>query len=309
MAALRGGEGPGRKGPPSVSTSSPLLAPPQHDDVWHHNQPSSADGVVHPLNPPGFVWVCQMLTAVLAGLSLFVVLVVALQTGGGLDECAVTVETQTAKVKELQLSPKLLLGTSEVVIIASIAVHSAGSQRGGGVSFDPYHSFLGLCLLVFYWGGFGFTTFFKYLLGDAICSPQGRPNSVSGHSHFYTFYFLTLPHLALDAFHRREHKPMSPVYLARHLAFWGPCYALFVALVAVQARRTYALGFHTPRQIVYGVAWGLVDAALWVRLFHALYHDPGGSKLVRNRWLLTLCAMWCLSGCTLACVANGVGDV
>eukprot|EP01061_Rhynchopus_euleeides_P018726 TRINITY_DN3091_c0_g1_i1.p1 TRINITY_DN3091_c0_g1~~TRINITY_DN3091_c0_g1_i1.p1 ORF type:complete len:292 (+),score=78.98 TRINITY_DN3091_c0_g1_i1:289-1164(+) len=166
------------------------------------------------------------------------------------DLCMMNATERAAATAQWFYAAPLFM-VSEAIIVLCLATHVLAGQED---SSDPYtHAYLSLCTLVAYQAFAGLIVFLKHVLADSLCNTV--PNSVSGHTHFYIFYALTLPRLAVEG-----HKPRC----RKHTAFWFMCYTSLVMLCVFQSYRTLVYGFHTIRQIAYGAVVSLGGTAIWM---------------------------------------------
>eukprot|EP01061_Rhynchopus_euleeides_P018727 TRINITY_DN3091_c0_g1_i2.p1 TRINITY_DN3091_c0_g1~~TRINITY_DN3091_c0_g1_i2.p1 ORF type:complete len:255 (+),score=36.20 TRINITY_DN3091_c0_g1_i2:246-1010(+) len=136
------------------------------------------------------------------------------------DLCMMNATERAAATAQWFYAAPLFM-VSEAIIVLCLATHVLAGQED---SSDPYtHAYLSLCTLVAYQAFAGLIVFLKHVLADSLCNTV--PNSVSGHTHFYIFYALTLPRLAVEG-----HKPRC----RKHTAFWFMCYTSLVMLCVFQ---------------------------------------------------------------------------
>ncbi len=97
--------------------------------------------------------------------------------------------------------------------------------------------------------------------------------SVSGHFSFFFFYGVSLPYLALTllpydnarlAF-RSILSPKSTFHFK--LALLSLCYAVFLFGGLYTLTQTWSWGYHSMRQIIYGVAFGLASHLVLRKIF------------------------------------------
>ncbi|EGG14185.1 hypothetical protein DFA_11954 [Cavenderia fasciculata] len=115
----------------------------------------------------------------------------------------------------------------------------------------------------------------KYILNDTMCHKD--PNSISGHFLYHIFFALAIPYwfISVGRLYYKDNqllsssspntKPSSVVL--RHefkflknliLSGWMPIlmislYIIYLVLSYMNLEKTYVLGYHSPRQILYGV--------------------------------------------------------
>ena len=167
------------------------------------------------------------------------------------DVCILSREERDAATKQWILPASPLFVVSELIIALCLCAHVAAGHVDMS---DPFtHLYLSTCTLLAYVAFAGAVVFLKYMLNDTLCNTH--PNSVSGHTHFYIFYALALPRLAVEG-----HKAKC----RKHTVFWVMCYCSVLFLSLFQSYRTLAYGFHTVRQIVYGSFVSLVATMLWM---------------------------------------------
>lgn len=97
----------------------------------------------------------------------------------------------------------------------------------------------------------------KAPLGDFNCAGRHPfyPNGVSGHYCYFIFVTLSAPHLARVLL-------SSSTFAPRFLTLPSAAFATFYAIGApATLYRTYAHGYHSPRQIVLGSALGIASHA------------------------------------------------
>ena len=179
----------------------------------------------------------------------------ALGLGPWLDHCHIDRSALVNPGPEWDFRHILFLRGSQVLVLTYLLELTL---RGGA-----WRSLL-LCTatLTWYFSSVLVLRALRVVLGDWNCLP--KPNSVSGHNHMYVFWLLTLPLLtAVERGAARAPRDFSP---AVHLG-----YPLYVVCLCFQMHRTYFEGFHTPRQLLYGLVQALVSHTLWALLLRHYY--------------------------------------
>eukprot|EP00761_Pharyngomonas_kirbyi_P012625 gb/GECH01012652.1/.p1 GENE.gb/GECH01012652.1/~~gb/GECH01012652.1/.p1 ORF type:complete len:312 (+),score=16.14 gb/GECH01012652.1/:1-936(+) len=104
-------------------------------------------------------------------------------------------------------------------------------------------------------------TALKHILDDTQCSR--RPNSVSGHAAFYAFMPAALAFI-YGRIKNQSSVPLDGVSRKGQI-YWHRSNTMFVAmelitilLTLINGYHTYTHGFHSPRQITYGIVLGLL---------------------------------------------------
>jgi hypothetical protein len=108
----------------------------------------------------------------------------------------------------------------------------------------------------------------RELLADAACGRAGRANSVSGHAMLHVYYCLLVFEAgsAVPVLGRVRGSALDALAVA------------YVMLSGVVLAETWSMGFHSSRQLVLGVVFGV---ACWA-LLHRWYSLVAGSA--DSRW-------------------------
>lgn len=134
----------------------------------------------------------------------------------------------------------------------------------------------------------------KAPLDDFNCAGRHRfyPNGVSGHYCYFLFVSLSAPMLARARFARNPVRPVAIVVPA-------VLFAIFYAVGApTTLYRTYAHGYHSPRQIMLGSALGLASHAALERFFLCYLGGDGRSP---NSTMSQLAVLWASSLTSITC--------
>eukprot|EP01062_Namystynia_karyoxenos_P043690 TRINITY_DN31998_c0_g1_i2.p1 TRINITY_DN31998_c0_g1~~TRINITY_DN31998_c0_g1_i2.p1 ORF type:complete len:390 (+),score=78.91 TRINITY_DN31998_c0_g1_i2:73-1170(+) len=247
------------------------------------------------------------------------------------------------------LSRASVVGTSAYLLAVTWpAGGAAGAGRGGDVEADPSSPQLRAAqraraaarwaplaaagaVLLWCIGGQGLVAALKQLLGDSNCHRRGYANSISGHAHWYVFLLAALPFVGRDASAAAPSEPQRPLVplgepavnrrplsggggaaAARRTAAAAAAYGVVALAALVDFRRTVEHGFHSPRQLVYGIGFGLCCVALWRAARRALAPPPdagaAGAAAAAVRWVAAS-AVWAAAGVTAGCAAGGLPRV
>ena len=113
----------------------------------------------------------------------------------------------------------------------------------------------------------------KGFMGDNTCNVHA--NSISGHYLFHLYSGLALLHLHAQQTHATHHSIVSSAFYQRLFAsnisklfmFVWVCYSLISAIILMN---TYLHGYHSLRQILYGVCMALVSHWLMMEVLEML---------------------------------------
>ena len=252
-----GGESQGRAGSPVM-----LNFVKDVDDVWDSRGWLRLQERLRSLH--------RRTVLVLFAVALMLTVAVASMNPEWADECMLTPRQRTEAMRQWAIPASPLFLAVEVIIFLCFACHVVAARNDRAAMFGQVY--LSCCTLVLFLGWAGVVVALKYALGDMSCHLT-HPNSVSGHTHFYVFYCLNLPRIAVEG-HRTQHRHAT--------SFWVMAYATVVALSAFQGYRTYEYGFHSMRQMLYGWLVSMVASALFARSVGAEAQGsaPVGSPLL-----------------------------
>lgn len=201
-----------------------------------------------------------------------------------LDVCAsdrFTIRSQQATLWHTHRSLSSLVFTTSVwalLIFLAVLVTWGESKTNSSDFYMPqiqwnWNTFFGAAFLLLWYGStYAMITVLKVVLGDTSCGGE-KSNSVSGHFSFFFFYGVSMPYLALTllpydnarlAF-RSILSPKSTFHFK--LALLSLCYAVFLFGGLYTLTQTWSWGYHSMRQIIYGVAFGLASHLVLRKIF------------------------------------------
>ena len=113
----------------------------------------------------------------------------------------------------------------------------------------------------------------KGYMGDETCNVHA--NSISGHYLFHLYSGLALLHIHAQQTHATQHSIVSPHFyqrlfhtnVSKLFMFVFICYALLSAIILMN---TYLHGYHSLRQILYGVCMALVSHWMMMEVLEML---------------------------------------
>lgn len=137
--------------------------------------------------------------------------------------------------------------------------------------------FLVAFIMTVNFSGHFFTTCLKFSMRDTTCNKHS--NSVSGHTFYWCFALLSLAYLHLSQIAspstrstgRRRRKQKLKGCDAQGLLFHGFFFILYIPfayMAFINLRDTLVMGFHSPRQMLYGFL-----LALWLNYFLVFWSD------------------------------------
>jgi hypothetical protein len=136
-----------------------------------------------------------------------------------------------------------------------------------------WNTFFGAAFLLLWYGSsYALLTAMKIILGDTSCGGE-KSNSVSGHFSFFFFYGMSLPYLALTLLPYEGGRLAPRAILNPRSAFdfkltvLSLCYAVFLFGGVITLSQTWSWGYHSLRQIIYGIAFGLGSHLVLRHLF------------------------------------------
>jgi len=125
-----------------------------------------------------------------------------------------------------------------------------------------WNTFFGSAFLPLWYGStYALLTALKELLGDSTCGGE-KNNGISGHFSFFFFYGVSLPFLALVLIRGNSrvslHNVLSPKSTFHFkLTLLSLCYTVFFFGALYALSQTWGWGYHSKRQILYGIVFGL----------------------------------------------------
>lgn len=182
----------------------------------------------------------------------------------------------------------------------TIETNSNNNEQGKGKKQNPLNRYRvhwpSLTRILFSWifcrGSYFILALLKAFINDNLCHPHGLPNSVSGHSWWYIFSPLTSMSLIVSL-------ERNPGYLKSyfHPKFFLRCFQCdlrfrsYICIILLQVMIifsgltlyfTYSHGYHTPRQMIFGVMYGLLCHAVYLKLIRGLLPHKLSSSLPYN---------------------------
>lgn len=195
------------------------------------------------------------------------------------------------------LTQRALSGIALTTVFVAVGV-SVGLLAVGHRSWPRAVAFLflGVLAVAYYWSWSFLVQAAKHVLDDRRCG-HGRPNSVSGHFSYHAFFAFVLPYLwrvwALGTSSAAAAVATASAYPPRSAVFARAVGLLALAVFACASVytlwNTYFWGYHSLRQVLYGVASAVLAALGFAALAEPVAAPlrrplpvPGRSTLIRT---------------------------
>ncbi|KAJ5075360.1 hypothetical protein M0811_07330 [Anaeramoeba ignava] len=103
---------------------------------------------------------------------------------------------------------------------------------------------------------------FKMVFSDLNCNIKS--NSISGHFSYHSFWIFSLPYLIFSFQKFHPFTNFRSKFLTKTSLIF---YIIFLAHSIISLSRTYFGGFHSLRQVIYGLINGIIWHSIFVLLF------------------------------------------